>query len=412
MGGAFVGLADDFSTIHWNPAGMAFFVQRQIGISGMDIVPGGSYRLDYPEPAINLIDAKTERKHYLGGLLAYFHPINGKLVAGLGIFTPSGLGTEWDGGDLSFLADGNRNIEWRSKIGIVTFAPGVAYRINDRLSLGMTLNINYGTFELARHAGTVENVGTQDLGQYTENSSGWGYGASFGILAKPFDFISAGLTVRTASTIRFQGEASISNLQAINLGAWPVNPTSELEREITWPVWIAAGVAVYPTPGLIVAADVHYTQWSQTKSVPYGSGDIDQGTGGYLKVDYQDEFWQMAVPALRALQWKVAVQLRFGIEYRIKALAVRCGYYWDPSPEPDRTMNIFLPSYDFNGFTAGLGYSFNGLRVDAGLEYLRGRARNIPLWKTLDNPPIWPDAMPGIHRMSIVAPTIGLSYSF
>jgi long-chain fatty acid transport protein len=276
----------------------------------------------------------------------------------------------------------------------------------------MTLNINYGIFDLARHAGTVENVGTQDLGQYYENASGWGYGATLGILARPFDFLSAGLTVRTASTIRFNGEARISNLQAFNLGAWPVNPTSGLEREVTWPIWIAAGVAFYPTSDLTLTADVHYTQWSYTKNVPYGTGDIDQGTGGHLKVDYKDKFWMMAVPNLSAFHWEDSLQLRFGLEYRIKALAVRGGYYWDPSPAPDRTMNILLPSYDFNGFTAGVGYRFNGLRVDAGLEYLRGRDRNIPLWKTLDNPPVWPDAMPGVHRMSIVAPSIAVSYSF
>jgi long-chain fatty acid transport protein len=295
---------------------------------------------------------------------------------------------------------------------VVTFAPGLAYRINDRLSLGMTLNINYGRFDLARHAGSVENVGTQDLGQYSENADGWGYGASIGILAKPFDFLAAGLTVRTASTIRFSGEASISNLQAVNLGAWPVDPISGLKREITWPLWIAAGVAVYPIPGLTITADVHYTQWSYTKTVPYGSGDIDQGTGGQLKVDYSNDFWKLTVPDLSAFHWEDSLQLRFGLEYRIKALAVRGGYYWDPSPAPDRTMNILLPSYDFNGFTAGVGYRFNRLRMDAGLEYLRGRDRSIPLWKTLDHPPVWPDAMPGIHRMSIVAPTIAVSYSF
>ena len=31
MGGAFVGLADDFSAIYWNPAGIAHFKQKHFG---------------------------------------------------------------------------------------------------------------------------------------------------------------------------------------------------------------------------------------------------------------------------------------------------------------------------------------------------------------------------------------------
>ena len=60
MGGAFVGLADDFSTIYWNPAGIAHFSKKCIGFYGTDIVPSGTYQF-------GLVDAKTVNTHYLGG---------------------------------------------------------------------------------------------------------------------------------------------------------------------------------------------------------------------------------------------------------------------------------------------------------------------------------------------------------
>ena len=42
MGGAFVGLADDFSAFLWNPAGLAQLKGTTIGLSGDVIIPKGT----------------------------------------------------------------------------------------------------------------------------------------------------------------------------------------------------------------------------------------------------------------------------------------------------------------------------------------------------------------------------------
>ena len=108
MGGAFVGLADDFSAIFWNPAGIAQFDQQYFGIYGTDLIPSGTYSLDLPAPGLGIIpvDAKTQRIHYLAGLAAYYYPINENLVAGIGLYIPAGLGGKWDGADLTALTFG------------------------------------------------------------------------------------------------------------------------------------------------------------------------------------------------------------------------------------------------------------------------------------------------------------------
>ncbi|UCC41642.1 MAG: outer membrane protein transport protein [Candidatus Aminicenantes bacterium] len=421
MGGAFVGLADDFSTIFWNPAGMAFFKQKYFGFYGTDIIPNGSYRLSSPMPSgdIHVVDAKTESKHYFSGMLAYYHPIGRNFVAGLGVYTHSRLGTEWDGADLVGIANGNSTLKWSSRIGVVTIAPGIAYNINDILSIGAALNINYGMFDVAMHAGSVEPVLNMviDLGQYEESMKGWGYGAIFGILVRPHNVLSLGATFRTASRIEFSGEASISNLSTLGfiIGGYDKVGSTDLEREVTWPVWIAAGVAVYPTENLTVTADVQYTQWSHQKVKPYGISDIDVGLGAYMLTDYKDSFYEIVINSLRPMFWDDTLQLRFGAEYMFRSLAVRGGYYWDPSPVPDRTMNILLPSHDFHVFTFGLGYSLKSLQLEIGLEYLNGKERNIPSATTMGDPladPDWASAMPGIYKMHIIAPNISLSYRF
>jgi len=402
MGGAFVGLADDFSAIYWNPAGIAQFKKQYFGFYGTDIIPSTKYKMDAIIPGVGpmtIVNAKSPTKHYLAGMAAYFRPITENLVAGIGVYAPSGLGAEWEGEDFTLISM-NKAYEWKSKIGMVTIAPVLAYKVNEQFSIGAALNINYAMFDVKTHAGS-EDLGV-DIGQYDESLDGWGYGATLGILFKPMDKLSVGATLRTASTISFKGDITISQINI--LAQIPQSPlfgadiptTTTVEREVTWPLWIAGGVAFKPVDELTVTADVQWTKWSE----------ID-----VMETTYSHPLWSFIVDEERPMHWDDATQLRFGAEYKLNSLAIRGGYYWDPSPAPDRTMNVLLPNYDFNVFTVGLGYNLNGLQIDFGFEYLRGKERDVPVEKVMLNPE-WATAQPGIYKNSIVVPNISVSYQF
>jgi len=401
MGGAFVGLADDFSAVYWNPAGIAFFNKKTFGFYGFDIVPKQTYELSLG--AAGLVDAETESNHYFGGMAAYIHPVNDKLVVGIGIFTPSGMGAEWNGVDFALLSGGNATLDWKSKVGVVSFSPVIAYKISDMFAVGASLNINYGMFDLAKWAGAkAQDIPIPpyslllDLGQEDVSMKGWGYGASFGVLVKPSDMISAGLSIKTPYKVKFDGDAEITGFTGLGL-----NATSVIETELTFPLWVAGGIAVKPIDRLSLTADLQWTQWSKVDVVSLNF--TDPIWGDLLAVSGDDEI---------AFKWKDALQIRFGAEYTLSnGLAFRAGYYNDPSPTPDKTMNVLLPSYDFNVVTLGVGYSVGGLRFDAGLEYLKGKERDIDLVKTLIDPE-WDSAMPGIYNMTLVVPSLSVSYSF
>ena len=408
MGGAFVGLADDFSAIFWNPAGIASFNSKYFGFYGSDIIPSGKYRMDVDvPPVITLVNATTVTKHYLSGMAAYYHPLSDKAVVGLGVYIPSGLGAEWDGEDFELLPTqaglpANQFINWRSKIGLITFSPAFGYKINDKLSVGATLNVNYGKFDLAMWAGATEApLPVVDLAQYEESMTGWGYGATVGVLFKPIDKLSFGATFRTASTVKFNGEATITGMTDLGtaLGT-TLNDTSDTEREVTWPMWIAAGVAFEPIDGLTLTGDVQWTQWSKL--------DV-------MDTVFVDPFWASMMEDsgddARPLYWDDAFQIRIGAEYRIKQFALRAGYYNDQAPAPDRTMNVLLPIFDFNVLTAGFGYSLNGLQLDFGIEYLMGKEKNIDVLRVVTDPE-WETAMPGRYNMTLLVPTISVSYRF
>lgn len=411
MGGAFVGLADDYSAIFWNPAGIAQFKTKYFGFFGTDIIPSGSYKFVPNIPLIGsltLVNAKTKTKHFLSGMAAYYLPVSPNLVAGIGVYVPSGLGSNWDGTDFVNISE-NATYEWNSRIGIVTIAPALAYKINDMVSVGATLNINYGTFDIKMHAGSAEipiPPYKVDLGQYEESLNGWGYGATLGILVKPSEMLSLGATFRTASTVKFSGEARISNLSLLKL-----NTTSDINRDVTWPIWIAGGVAFKPVPKLTLTGDIQWTDWKK----------ID-----VMENDFVDPYWKAMMAQSgddkREMYWSSKAQIRFGAEYRItNIIALRGGYYYDPSPAPDRTMNILLPNYDFNVLTLGLGYSLDSLQIDFGFEYLMGKERNvpfdvIPLTKApffkIQAKPGYESAMPGTYNMKIIVPNLSISYKF
>lgn len=399
MGGAFVGLADDFSTVFWNPAGAAFFGKKYFGVSGFALRPSMNYKFDYA-----MVDAKNPSKFYLGGLAAYYHPINDKLVAGISVYSPSGLGISWDGADFANISGPplfppNPGLKWESLVYMVTGAPSLAFKISDQVSIGAALNVNYTNVDLAMYAGAAEvptPLGTMyfDLEQQDIHMTGWGIGATIGILIKPSEMFSLGATFRTPVKFSLSGEASISGFPQLGM-----NKTSNLETEITWPLWIAGGIAFRPVDRFVITFDVQYTDWN---------------TIDVLDLTFLDPAWAglMAASGENKMDflWKSKFQVRVGAELLVtEKFALRAGYYYDPTPSPDRTLNVLLPSATFNSISGGFGYISNGLQLDFTVEYLMGKDREVPLLNTLLDPE-WESAMPGMYKLDVLSIEAGIGY--
>ncbi len=282
--------------------------------------------------------------------MGYFHvgPIE-NLTFGLGVYIPAGIGAEWNGNDLKMLTGGT-SLDWKSRIAVVNISPAVAYKFNDQFSAGLAMNIYYGMLDMDARG---------SLGQYSESSNGFGYGVTVGLLAKPHEVFSIGATFRTKTNVTMSGSAKNGSA------------SSDFDRDVAWPMWIAGGIAFKPIDHLIVTADVQFSQWSKSedrfitefKATGWGKDTMD-------------------------LEWKDATQIRLGVNYDIdENISLRAGYYFDPAPAPDKTYNINLPSIDFNTVTIGGGYKIDSFVFDAGLEYLIGKDKTI-------DPGSNPDAMP------------------
>ncbi len=395
MGGAFVGLADDYTAVYWNPAGLAFLNQKTFGLGGDAILPFAKYNM------FDMFDMKSKSKVYPAGIAGYFHPINEQLVVGVGAYTPSGLGAAWSSTgyeqvamavgypDAVILNDPVESYRWESFLGAVTIAPTVAFRISDMVSIGASLNINYGIFNLWQWGGLAEYADPYyfNLGQQTLKLKGWGFGATFGLLVKPSEKFSFGATFRTPSKIKLSGTTTIEHLDDL---AAPTS--SDTDLEVTYPMWIAGGIAFKPIPELTFTFDAQYTNWKK----------LDE-----LTPTFQDPVWNLlpgfAEEATFDLRWEDKIQWRGGVEYVFGNFAVRGGYYYDPTPTPGSTLTILIPGFDFNNITFGFGYHKDGFGLDLAFEYLMGKDRTVNLGEGV---------MPGIYEMYIFVPQVSITYGW
>jgi len=375
MGGAFVGLANDGSAIYWNPAGLAG-QKTSLWLSATDIIPMASYSF---APAN--IDAKSVINHYFAPNL-FFNYNMGDLSLALGVSVPAGLGVEYQGKDLTAFT-GGVDLNWMSRIGVINFSPAVAYKVSDNFSLGLAVNIFYGMFDMDR-AAVIPMVGAF---QYSESSSGLGFGVTLGALYNVNENLSLGLSFRTKTNVTMSGTAK--NPAFAGMGG---PKESDFDRDVAWPMWIAAGVAYKPTDNLTFTFDAQMSQWSKSEDV--------------FKTKFKNAVWAGATSASGddtfILGWEDKTQIRLGAEYKVSNdLALRAGYYNDPAPAPDETLSILFPSSSNNVVTGGLGYKLNTVCVEFGLEYLIGAERDVN--PTTEN-------MPGKHQMDILAFSLGVGF--
>jgi long-chain fatty acid transport protein len=400
MGGAYVSLANDITAVFWNPAGLALIKQPTFGLGVDALIPKSSY-------SIGPLTMETKTKYYPAGIVGYAQPIGENIVIGIGAYTLSGLGADWNNPGLealmlSGLPAGSTvtppvsPYDWRSFIGSITLAPTIAVKVSDMLYLGASLNVNYGFFQTDQWGETQTLIAGPppyvfNFGQASLDVKGWGYGATFGIMFKPVDMISVGVTYRLASKIKMKGETTLENMPAFGtfLPGKPVLPeASDAELTATSPMWLAGGISVKPMDNLTLAFDLQWTNWKKLQS---------------LAIQLLDPAWNAIGLTENELDlaWADKIQVRAGIEYVMGKLALRGGYYYDPAPAPDATMNILVPSFTYNSVGGGIGYKSGGLSLDLALEYLMGKDRIIAA-----------GAMPGSYKMNILVPVVGLSYAF
>ncbi|MBN1780460.1 outer membrane protein transport protein [bacterium] len=434
MGSAFRGLADDWSAVFFNPAGLTQLGGKfTLGASLGTIMPRGSYKAAnysiYPHPALNTDEVDATDQNFLVPALGVFYKPTEKLVFGLGVYAPFGLGTEWD--LMAVPYDYSKPIgplnpdrltkenEHYSDHQVITIQPTLAYQISDKLSLGLGASYIMGRmdidqvvmamnplnavvapgmtqwqavqYQLMMAAGLALPNLTSDQNRLpVENSlsgDGSAIGVNIGLLYKPTDKLSVGLSLRYCTDLALSGSIKqafilpLDTTQLAILGMIPaaafaseadptgeytkqnlMGPFSGMRQDAEWdvdadlplPMTAGLGLAYKATPSLTLTADASWTNWASWDEIIVKSKDANQ-----------DDL------AMKQ-EWKNTVEIGVGAEFMVTpCMSVLGGLYTVDTPSPESTISptILDPARRWV-LTGGLGYKKGKIGVNLTGEWV------------------------------------------
>ena len=354
MGGAFIGLADDWTAIYWNPAGLTQ-------------LKGAGFGFDFSSPHIQMndgnsianppaaaVDIQFQRDPFVAhvpGELARFSKEKVRYdfyipagaagywqCAGLnmafGYYVPSGYFIDWD--DQIPFAGGSIAADLFQELSVIALNFSLAKQITSALSVGAGLDVLLG--EVDYEANKVLAGTPSDYAFAVDSSSdGTGYEGVFGALYHVDEKLSIGAVYRTGGTIDLDGRAT-SSLTLI-----PLSEASGFVQKFHHPATYGIGAAYRHQTNLIFTADFQRTDWSSFDI------DVDYDTPGTLlfNQDYSAD-------------WHDSNRYRVGTEWR-PALrwALRAGYFFDESPLPGKSVSLSnIVGVDRHNVMLGAGYEF------------------------------------------------------
>jgi len=430
MGSAFRGLADDWSALFFNPAGLTQHEGKwSLGGTYGLVTPRASYQA-YAYPVspfsgMHLDERNATEKSFHIPALSIFGRLDEQWALGLGMFTPFGLGTEWD--LLSIPEDmGNeegisKEKEHYSDHQTICVQPTAGFRVSDKISVGLGASYIWGKMALNMVKLPINSFAPgwtamqQEFGKYgmdipdlkpnqyripVENNltgEGNGFGVNAGVHMNLSEKFSFGLSARYFSDLRLKGTMTRTQIMQGDLDTYHrlfevnysmyaneddpegtatkaailsvfdgkniVQEYENVEANLPLPLTIGGGVAFKPFPILTMTGDVSWTQWSRWDEIAITS---DGNTITTLKQNWKD-----------TLQIGGGVEcLAWGDENR--QLFIRCGYYTAGTPIPEETMSpTILDTNRRHTIAGGIGFNFGKSSLNLAGEYILFGEREI-----------------------------------
>ncbi|WP_136068943.1 OmpP1/FadL family transporter [Modicisalibacter radicis] len=362
QGTAFAGRTSnvtDASVVFGNPAGMSFLDRAQVtaGATYLNVNSdidnaSGTTALGTPvSPASNegdMVPGKTIPFGY------FVQPINDHLHFGLGVYAPFGVVTDYED-DFEGRYFGNY-----SDVKVVTVQPTLSVKFSDQLSagFGITYNRIEGELESATADGSAALGNPQGEGSVNVEGDDEAFGFTFGMMYKPVESTTLGVTYRSDVDYELEGEVDASNVFSRELAMATGGAMTTLSRagdaglDITLPETIDFSVTHELNERWTVMAGAALVKWSSFDRLTV---DNDLGVDIDEVQDYEDA-WQYAL----------------GVAYHVNpAWTLRGGVAYDESPIRDEVRTVRVPSGDRTIFSLGAGWTPTpDLTLDVAYTYL------------------------------------------
>jgi long-chain fatty acid transport protein len=281
-------LAEDPSTIFYNPAGLVRLPGKQAEVGLHYIVPKAEFNNNGSSTVLTTPltggDGKDGGEAAFVPNLYYSQQLSDGVVVGVGFFAPFGLATEYDPDWVG------RYHAVESKLATININPAMAARMNDKWSLGAGLSIEHADATLSNKVdfGTIGQVllggalgGTPqgDDGFAEVEGDGWAYGFNIGLLYEPSQATRFGLSFRSSIHHKLDGdityayETSTAQMIAATSNLVDGNATATVDLPETLAL---AGYHAF-NDKLAMLADITFTNWDRFKElrIEYDTGQPD-----------------------------------------------------------------------------------------------------------------------------------------
>ena len=322
-------IAQDASTIFYNPAGMTELSGPQTLAGGYMIKPEANLSNRGSTVTGVAVGGRADDQGFDANPLAHFYaaaPIESGLWLGLAVTMPFGLANKYKSDYFG------RYDSIESRIATVDVAPSLAYAINPKVSIGGGLDVQYIKAKLAQaipNPGMLGNPAGD--GKFTVKGDDVSVGYNLGVLYKPTDDLRIGLSYRAAISHDVSGNAVQEFSGTTRKG---------VTANIDLPDIIGLGVAYRLTPQVTLLAQGNFYSWNRYDQVTFNYSD---GTKSVLEEQFRSTFGG-------AIGAEVAVgggwNLRTGLQY-------------DQTPTRDAFRSTSMPDTDRVWFSVGASYAIS-----------------------------------------------------
>ncbi|HZW12956.1 MAG TPA: outer membrane protein transport protein [Noviherbaspirillum sp.] len=322
-GGAAV--AEDLSTIYFNPAGLTRFQGRQFMGALSAIRPSAEFR--------NAGSTGAGGAPLTGGnggdagdwaavpALYYAMDLNPRMRFGIGIQSPFGLKTEYDSDWVG------RYQALKSELRTININPTIAFKLNDQLSLGAGVSAQYADVEISRAINLGALVPGAPDARVTIDGDDWGYGFNLGVMFAPNEHARFGAAYRSRIRHKFSGDARYT-LPAGLPAAVTANPAltnTGASADLDLPESVSLSGYLDLDRQWSAMADVTWMHWSRFKE---------------LRVRFNNGAPESVTPE----NFRNTVRVAVGANYRYNdMLKLRGGIAYDRSPVRDEFRTPRVP---------------------------------------------------------------------
>ena len=366
LGAAFVGVADDPSAVFYNPAGLAFQPERfSLSLDGFYVTPEHIYTLP---------NGYTAESNYTTTIPQLFlsYKASDRVSIGFGAYVPyAGGGIDWKENDLGF--------PFKSYLGVLSLTPSLAFQVNEKISVGFNLNFYKGYLNVRARM--------EPFGPMEGDEVGSSLSIGAGVLIKPNDKLSFGLSLRAPTKMKLEGTTSII-VETPEIGQVKMKLDSTTQFNLPWD--LEAGVAFRPWSNFLVSLSAQYTMWSTLDKVDKTIKNVPvMGT----------------IQEKEVLNFKNILIFHSGCELMItEGLYIRGGLGYDRSASPKESLNFTNIDVDKFTLLGGIGYRAGKITLDFAYIYARGKEREKPVISSA--------GFPALEKYNLNVNILGLGVTF